>query len=238
MLNLYITSPQKKEGKTFISAGIAATMQSLGYSTAVYKPIQTSGIEYNGFTQSTDLTFVRTIDPYINTHFSYLYKSNEEPLIAAESENDGIDIELIYREYQKIKRSSDCTIIDGDSGILSPIATNFQSCDLIKRLSIPVLMVLKPDENAINNSLLNIYALREKGIDLRGVVINSISNDCPKNLLNSITRIIEEYSDVKVLGLVPALEHPLQPEDMITAILNGIDIESAFGVKIEKLEFC
>ena len=50
MLNLYITSTEKKCGKTFITAGIAATMQSLGYSTTVYKPIQTSGIEINGDT--------------------------------------------------------------------------------------------------------------------------------------------------------------------------------------------
>ena len=57
MLNLYITSTQKKEGKTFLTAGLSATMQSLGYSTCVYKPIQTCGIEINGFTQSPDLTF-------------------------------------------------------------------------------------------------------------------------------------------------------------------------------------
>ena len=47
MLNLYITSSNRKEGKTFLTAGLAATMQSLGYSTAVYKPIQTGGIEHD-----------------------------------------------------------------------------------------------------------------------------------------------------------------------------------------------
>ena len=72
MLNIFITSSEKKSGKTFITAGLAATMKSLGYSTCVYKPIQTNGIEINGFMQSPDLTFVKTIDPYINTHFSYI----------------------------------------------------------------------------------------------------------------------------------------------------------------------
>ena len=54
MLNLYVTSANRKEGKTFLTAGLAATMQSLGYSTCVYKPIQTAGIEINGFMQSPD----------------------------------------------------------------------------------------------------------------------------------------------------------------------------------------
>ena len=49
MLNLYVTSANRKDGKTFLTAGIAATMQSLGYSTSVYKPVQTGGIEVNGF---------------------------------------------------------------------------------------------------------------------------------------------------------------------------------------------
>ena len=61
MLNLYITSTEKRQGKTFLTAGIAATMQSLGYTTSVYKPIQTSGKEINGFMQSPDLTFIKTI---------------------------------------------------------------------------------------------------------------------------------------------------------------------------------
>lgn len=132
MLNLYITSSNRREGKTFLTAGLAATMQSLGYSTTVYKPIQTNGIERNGFMQSPDLTYVKTIDPYINTHFSYLYKSDLEPLIASELENEPIDIELISREYGRISSTSDCTLLDGDCGILSPIAPAVQTADLVK----------------------------------------------------------------------------------------------------------
>ena len=235
MLKLYITSGNKKDGKTFISAGLAATMQSLGYKTSVYKPIQTSGKEFNGFMQSPDLTFIKSIDPYINTTFSYLFKSKSEPLIAAEAENEIIDIEHIHSEYNKISNISDCTILDGDSGLLSPLGINFQTVDLIKKLQIPVLFVISPREDSINDTLLSIYAAQEKGVDIRGVVINNIKNDCPKELLTATTRIIEEYSNVNILGLVPHIENKITPEDLITATLNGIDIESIFKIKIEKL---
>ena len=237
MLNLYITSGNKKDGKTFLTAGLAATMQSLGYSTCVYKPIQTSGIEINGFAQSPDLTFVKSIDPYINTHFSYIFKSNSEPLIASENENEYIDIELINKEYLKILNSHDCTLLDGDSGLLSPIATATQSVDMIKRLQIPALFVVSPREDSINDTLLSIYAAQARGIDIRGVVINNIKDDCSKELLTSITRVVEEYSNIKILGLIPNLGEKFLPEELITAILNGVDIESVFKVKIEKLDF-
>lgn len=236
MLNLYVTSSQKRQGKTFLTAGIAATMQSLGYSTSVYKPIQTSGKEQNGFVQSPDLTFIKTIDPYINTHFSYLYRSDLEPVIAAEADSETIDIDYINNEYKRIISVSDCTIIDGDSGILSPVAPNILVADMLRKLSVPLLIVTEPDLNAVNNTFMTIACALEKGIEVRGVVINNIKKDCPKNLLNSLTRIIEEYTNVKILGLIPHLSGGLTPEDLITAILNGVDIESIFNVRIEKLD--
>ena len=39
------------------------------------------------------------------------------------------------------------------------------------------------------------------------------------------------------MGLIPHIGEKINPEDLITGILNGIDIESIFKVKIEKLEF-
>ncbi len=237
MLNLYITSAKHGDGKTFISSGIAATMQSLGYSTSVYKPIQTGGVEINGFIQSPDITFIKSIDPYINTHYSYMFKTKAEPLIAAEAENEAIDIELINGEYSKLIYNSDCTIVDGDSGLLSPIAAAVQTVDLVKRMQVPCLLIVTPKEDSINDALLSIYTAQEKGVEIRGVIINNIHQDCPKTLLTSITRVIEEYSNINILGLMPYLGEKVIPEDLITGILNGIDIESIFKVKIEKLEF-
>jgi len=236
MLSIYITSPNKRQGKTFISAGIAATMQSLGYSTGVYKPIQTAGKELNGFMQSPDLTFLKTIDPYINTHFSYLYKENTEPIIASESENETIDIDYINNEYKRMATNLEYTIIDGDSGFFSPIAPNLLTADMIRKLSVPILITTPPDENAINNTLLMINAAIEKNIEVRGVIINNIPKNSSQKHLASIPRIIEEFTNIKVLGLIPQLSDKFSPEDLITAILNGIDIESVFNVKIEKLD--
>ena len=236
MLNIYVTSPNHKDGKTFVTAGLAATMQSLGYSTGVFKAVQTNGIEYNGFAQSPDLTFVKTIDPYINTHFSYIFKSNTEPLIAAEEENNPIDIEFISKEFQKFSSTIDCALLDGNNGILSPLAPNLQNVDLISKLQTPLLFVLTPNNEAINDTLLSIYVAQEKKLPISGVVINNIYEDCSKSLLNSIPRVIEEYTDVKVLGLIPNLPDKCLPEDLISIVLNGIDIESVFRIKIEKLD--
>ena len=237
MLNIYVTSTIHNEGKTFLSAGLAVTMQSLGYNTNVYKPIQTAGLEINGFMQSPDLTYIKTLDPYIGTHFTYLFKSENEPLIAAENENKFIDTDLILNDYKKINETSDCTIVDGEGGILAPVAPAIQNADLIKKMKCPVIFAVTPDKNSVNNTLCSIYSALDKKLKIRGVIINNIKNDCPKELLTSITRIIEEYSGVNILGLLPAVSKIDAPEEIINNMLNGVDIEGVFGVKIEKLGF-
>jgi len=236
MLNLYITSPSQKEGKTFITAGIAATMQSLGYKTSVYKPFQTSGIEIKGFMQSPDLTYIKTIDPYIETHFSYLFKGTGDPLSISEEENNEIDLDFIYKDAKKFAISSDCIIVDGEGGIFTPIAAGAKNIDLVNKLQVPVLIVVKPGENSINDTLLSIFATQESGAIVNGVVINNIKENENNKNLTTLVRIIEEYSDAKVLGMVPYMGKNVVPEDLITGILNGVDIESVFNVKISKLE--
>ena len=127
--------------------------------------------------------------------------------------------------------------MDGEGGLLTPLAPNIQTVDMIKKLQIPVVLLVTPEDNAVNNALQTIYTAQEKGIELRGVVINNIKEDCSKERLTSITRVVEEYSNASILGLIPYLGAHFLPEELITGILNGIDIESIFKVKIEKLEF-
>ena len=72
MLQLFITGVKPNSGKTFVTAGLAATMQSLGYSSAVYLPVQTGAVENGGYIQAPDLVYVKNIDENIKTYCSYL----------------------------------------------------------------------------------------------------------------------------------------------------------------------
>ena len=119
---------------------------------------------------------------------------------------------------------------------MSPIATGYTTLDLLKILKIPMLLVISPSAEAINNALLILNLAKEKGVEIRGAIINNIPEftDSPK--ITSIPRLIEEYSDAKILGIVNRMEDKFNPNELITSILNGIDIESVFGIKIAKLD--
>lgn len=238
MIKLGVTSVGYKKGKTFVSAGLASTMQSLGYATCVYKPVHTGGIEKNGFMQAQDLTFVTSMDPYVGTKFSYLFKSEQEPVIAAEFENTRIDKYFIQNEFNVISEKYDCGIVDGNGGIASPLGVNFSEADLFCFLRIPVIIVVTPQKDTVNEAILTINYAQQKNVEVRGVVINDYPEFSSDECIKNIPRLIEEYTDSKILGIIEHLKNPYNSSDLITTILNGTDVESIFNIKIEKLGMC
>lgn len=237
MLSIFITGTGSNVGKTFITAGIAATMQSLGYSTCAYKPVETGAPKKNGFAQSRDLLFVKSIDPYIQVHSTYLLKEQAPPVIAAEAENILISKDIIKKDYELISKEQDCLILAGTGGIMMPLAPDFLESDMIKYLDLPVVIIVKPESGMVNQTLLTINHAQSKGIKVRGVIINNFSENTDNTEVKNALRLIEEYSDVKILGIVRSFKNPdkINPSELITEILNGIDIESVFDVKIAKL---
>ena len=237
MLELYVSGTEQNSGKTFITAGLAATMQCLGYSTSVYKPVQTNAIEKNGFVQAPDLAYVKFIDPYIKTYFSYLLTSNAAPVLAAGFSGIEIKRDKILQDYEQIFRESECIIMDGCQGITAPLSVDMLETDLIKALGLPVLIVISPEKTSVNNIIMTLNYAKSLEIPVRGVILNEYPDDTTDLNVKNLTRLVEEYTDAKVLGIMPHLENlrNIKPDDLITNILYGIDVESVFNIKIAKL---
>lgn len=237
MLQLFITSVKPNSGKTFITAGLSATMQSLGYESAVYLPVQTGAVENHGYIEAPDLVYIKNADSNIKTYCSYLLKSSDLPLFAAAAEEVLIEKDIIYEDYLSISERFDCFIVNGICGLSTPLGKNFLEEDLIKMLNLPLLLVASPLESSFNDILMTINNASSKNIKLRGVILN----DCPFSTgdvnIKNLPRMIEEYSEARVLGLIPHINdmRKFKPQDLIAETLSGIDIESVFDIKIAKL---
>jgi dethiobiotin synthetase len=238
MLNIFVTGSNINCGKTLVSAGLAVTMQSLGYQTCVYKPIQTAAIPRSVFMQSPDLAFVSSLDPYIKTASTYLFKENATPRISAELENVEINLDVIKKDYNDLKIGHECLIADGIGGISTPLAQGKITSDLIKTLKLPIIIVTKPDLDCINSTLLSINKAFENKINVRGIIVNDYPATA-NNAMKSVPRLIEEYSDAKVIGILKHFRNikDITPNILISQILNGVDVESVFDAKIAKLNF-
>lgn len=237
MINLFITGVEQNSDKIFVTAGLTAVMQSLGYSSGVYKPVDTTAVKKNGFLQSSDLSLVKFIDPYIKTYFSYLLRENSSPLLAAALESLTIEKNVVLKDFQSIQDVNEILVVEGTSGLASPLNKNFLEEDVIKMLDLPLLFVISAKNPSVNNALLSINRAKETGINVRGIVFNNYPKQTDDTNIKLMPRLIEEYTDAKVLGILPDFSSPINPNDLITETLNSVDIESVFNVKIAKLSF-
>ena len=201
-MNIYVTSLGSNEGKTFISAGISAVLQSLGYKSGVYKPIQTGAIDKSNYLVSPDLAFVKLLDPFITTHCTYMMKTKAIPLIASEVENIKIKLPNILKDYTRLTQKTETLITEAPGNLLTPITNEEFAFHIPKLLSTPVVFVINPSSDGIGQYLSEINTAKTAGLDIIGVIINKFSVYSENIEIKTFPQLIEKYSDAKVLGLI------------------------------------
>lgn len=235
-MNIFISSIDNANGKTIIGAGIAAVMQSLGYKAGVFKPIQTGAIDKGHYFVSPDLTFVKMLDPYITTHSTYMFKTKAIPFICSEIEKVNINIENIVKDYGILAQKLDTLIVEATGGLMMPITNNSFSYHILQNLKIPIVFIVNPKSDSINHYLNEINTAKSLGLDIAGVIINKYPVYSDNSDIKAFPSIIEKYSDVKVLGLIRNISQKTVTSTIIfNEILNGIDLEDIFRMKIPKL---
>ena len=232
MNNVFIAGINSGCGKTVISAGIAAVMQSLGYKTGVYKPIQTGAINKEKYLISPDLAFVKMLDPYITTHSTYMFAEKTLPAITTNS----IEMQDISKDFHLLSEKTDTLIVESIGGLMTPLNKNLFTYNIPLAFKLPVVFVVSPSNDSVNNYFNEINTAKTAGLDIQGVIINKYPVDSENPEIKSFPTLIEEYCDVKVLGLIRNFKgDSVQANTLITEILNGIDLEDLFRMKIPKL---
>ncbi len=237
MLEIYLTGIKPHSGLTFITGGLSATMQSLGYSTAVYLPVQTGARVKDGYIQAPDMLFIKYMDPNIMTYCSYLYRNKRLSPDVFESEKLYMDKNVIFQDYMNVSSKYECIIVNGQSDLNTMIEKNFNEEELIQAMSTPLVLVASLRNSTLEEILDYLNMVNQKVLNVRGVIIN----ECPLRSLDydvrEIQKIIEGRTGVAVLGILPKLLNikNLKPEDWIGYILGCTDLESIFNVKIAKL---
>lgn len=236
-MQVFVTGTDTDIGKTFVTAGLAAVMQSLGYKAGVYKPFQSGAEEKNGFLISPDLSYVKKLDFYVETLCTYLLKPPTAPYLAAEIDGVKINLASVSREFQTLKQTCEAVLVEGAGGLMVPVTKDSVMGDVAKMLNIPVLIVARPDLGTINHTLLTINQAKVMGLDIAGVVINRYPQDTNDIAIKTAPRLIEEYSDVSILGILPNIPDfdEAKPGALLNIFINSVDIEKIFRIKIPKL---
>lgn len=180
---IFVTGTDTMVGKTFISA-----MLCKGLNAGYWKPVQ------SGIIDGMDTSWVREITALDDEHFyPEAYRLNQplSPHLAAAL--DGITIEMAEITLPRYKQNN--LIVEGAGGVLVPLNPRHLMIDLIEHLALPVIVVASSRLGTINHTLLTVNALRDRRINVLGVVVNGPPN--PRN-----ADAIVQYGKVPVIAQV------------------------------------
>lgn len=224
---IFITGTDTGVGKTVVAGGLACALIREGLDVGVMKPVQTGCIETaNGLT-APDADFlinITGVKDSIDLVVPYCFKEPLAPSVAAETEGREIDIEKIVSSYNKLTQKHNFIIIEGAGGILVPVCKDFLFIDLIRKLSIPVIIVARIGLGTINHTLLTARYALEHGIEIIGIILNHTNSKEDGIAEKTNPDIIKRFCNIPILGIVPFI-NKLNTEEVKSGDLCNIFTE-------------
>jgi len=207
---IFITGTDTGVGKTFVSAGLISALKEMGRNVCPMKPVETGCKMLKGELVPEDtmkLLRAAEVNEPVDSINPFRLRHPLAPSVAAGLEGVEIKKEKIISAYKKLSNKYDITIVEGAGGIMVPIYKKYLYLDLIKDLSLPVVIVARPGLGTINHTLLTIEAARNRGIDVIGIIIN-----CAEKLKKDVSAgtnpgVIEMLTGVQVLGFIPHMKN-------------------------------
>ncbi|QCU91082.1 dethiobiotin synthase [Thiomicrorhabdus sediminis] len=214
----FITGTDTEIGKSFVSGCIAKSLLAAGFEVLPRKPIASGCIKQaDGSLLSEDALFLQQSS---QTHLSlreicnYQFEAPISPQRAIASSDTIINI----ADLAAACRLSDAvdkqiTLVEGAGGFYSPLALDGLNADLAERLQLPVILVVGNRLGCINQALLSIEAIGNRGLHIHCIVVNDISADAD----------IDNFTDLQSLTDIPVL-HNSYNENKEALPLSGFSI--------------
>jgi dethiobiotin synthetase len=170
MTAIGITGTDTGVGKTTIGCAILALLAERGLSTAAMKPVETGIAEDAQGDAARLMRFATSAHP-IELVRPYRFDAPLAPMAAAELGSHRIELEVLDRAFETLRRDADAIVIEGAGGALVPVTETISIADIFRRWSLEAIIVAANRLGVLNHALLTECALREVGCSVRGIVL-------------------------------------------------------------------
>ncbi len=172
---LFITGTDTDVGKTYIGSQIVALLYAMGIPVVPRKPIESGCQLTDGELQPDDAkkycAAVKDKIPLAEI-CPYRFQPAISPQRAARLVSKPISTNETANACMKNISETDYLVVEGAGGFYSPLCENGLNADLAETLHLPVLLIAKDQLGCINHILLTIDAIKQKGLELKAIVLN------------------------------------------------------------------
>jgi dethiobiotin synthetase len=172
---LFITGIGTDVGKTIASAVMVEY-----YQADYWKPIQ-SGDLHNSDTMKVQAMFSNPVSKF----HAETYRLNQPFSPHKSAQLDGVTIDL---EKFVLPQTNNQLIIEGAGGLMVPLNDQQYVVDLISKLNVEVMLVVKHYLGSINHTVLSLELLKHRNIKLHSIIYNGPADTYSE-------AIIDKYCD-------------------------------------------
>ena len=182
---LFVTGTDTGVGKTRVAARLVKSLRSSGIEAVGFKPVL-SGPD-RGDAEALwrasgggEIEAAPTIDE-VNPVWLQIPAAPLSAALAGEAEAGKISRCLLLDSFEALATRYEFVVIEGAGGWEVPITETESFADLAQAFAEPVLVVAANRLGVLNHTLLTVAAVRQRGLDCRGVVLNEIAPPDPDN---------------------------------------------------------
>ncbi len=196
----FITAIGTDSGKTVVSAVLTHL-----YQADYWKPVQSG--------KPTDTDTIRRLNSKAVVHpEAYLLDYPASPHDSAKRQGITIDLDRIQPP-----QTQNLLIAEGAGGLLVPLNDTYDMTALIRRLKLPVIVVVNFYLGSINHTLLSLEYLKQSDLEVEGIIwsgeINAGSQDAIRRRMNfrELFHVsqLETVHEETVLELAEKLKHEI-----------------------------
>jgi dethiobiotin synthetase len=186
---VFIAGTDTGVGKTVVAAALVRALVREGLLVAAMKPVA-AGAELTpcGLRNADALSLIEAanITAAYERVNPYCFAPPIAPHIAAHEAGSLIDTTLLRECFQELADVSDCVVVEGAGGWLTPIGPGQSMADVAAALCLPVVLVVGLKLGCLNHAALTARALGSHGAGLAGWIGNSITPDFARKTANIV----------------------------------------------------
>lgn len=195
----FITGTDTGVGKTVASAVLGVLLQKSGLKVAYLKPVQCGGADTKVVKRILDLP-----EPLVELN-PYFLQEPLSPHLALSRAGIKFSRPKILAALNALQDRYDVVLVEGAGGLMVPIDRDYLMVDLARDVGAPVVVVARLGLGTINHTLLTVEQARMKGLDVAGVIFNSVSRKSGGIPEKNNPLAVESLGRVPVLGTIPFL---------------------------------
>jgi dethiobiotin synthetase len=182
MKKIFVTGIGTDVGKTIVAAVLTEALDA-----DYWKPVQAGDL-----LNSDTLKVKELISNSTTKFFPETYRLTQPMSPHAAADIDGVTIDL---EAFQLPNTTNNLIVEGAGGLMVPLNGEELIIDLIKQLNLETILVVSNYLGSINHTLLSLQVLKQKSINVIGIIFNGETN--PES-----EKYILKYSGIPCLGRI------------------------------------